>query len=120
MIVMMEMNTTKTGSFNRNRKLSKAYLGTSSRTIYQSPTTTKTQSRKQYACYSKRMIPLSTSLLSVLLALDFGIGAWVGMNYANTTAEKGLQVSLFSACHEYEVCVLNGARKIYFPKHMDL
>lgn len=52
---------------------------------------------------SERMIPLSTSLLSVTLALVFGIGAWVGMNYANTTAEKSLQVSLFSACHDYEV-----------------
>jgi len=61
-------------------------------------------------------IPSKLSMLAVVVTIVFGIGAWVGMNYANSYARKGYQLALFGACHDYEVCSdIESPRFVIFP-----
>ncbi|KAI0386467.1 hypothetical protein F5Y04DRAFT_123085 [Hypomontagnella monticulosa] len=56
---------------------------------------------KAQSFFNQKVIPAST-VISLVAMLIFGVGAWVGMNYANSYAEKSYDLALFSACHDYE------------------
>ncbi|KAI0127697.1 hypothetical protein BJ170DRAFT_683530 [Xylariales sp. AK1849] len=58
------------------------------------------ESKKKYRWPS--FTPNTLALTALVLALIFGTGSWVGMNYANSYAKKSYDLDLFSACHDYE------------------
>jgi hypothetical protein len=57
---------------------------------------------KAWSFLVQRLVPVS-ALLGLILVFAFGIGTWVGMNYANSYSKKQYDIALFGACHDYEV-----------------
>ncbi|KAJ0422725.1 hypothetical protein BJY00DRAFT_279336 [Aspergillus carlsbadensis] len=60
-----------------------------------------TLASKAWSFFLQKVDPIS-GFLGLVLAFVFGIGAWVGMNYANTYSKQQYNIALFSACHDYE------------------
>ncbi|KAL2846493.1 hypothetical protein BJX68DRAFT_240676 [Aspergillus pseudodeflectus] len=56
---------------------------------------------KAWAFFVQKLVPVS-AVLGLILVFAFGIGAWVGMNYANSYSKKQYDIALFGACHDYE------------------
>ncbi|KAJ0413978.1 hypothetical protein BJY00DRAFT_319267 [Aspergillus carlsbadensis] len=54
-----------------------------------------------WALFVDRVVPI-TGFLGLILVLTFGIGTWVGMNYANSYSKRQYDLALFAACHEYK------------------
>ena len=50
---------------------------------------------------------LSVGCIALLLALVFGIGAWVGQNYANKYAKESYELSLWGLCADHEVGIMS-------------
>ncbi|KIA75883.1 hypothetical protein HK57_00325 [Aspergillus ustus] len=58
-------------------------------------------SSKTWDFFVQKLVPIC-GFLGLILAVAFGIGAWIGMNYANSYSKKQYDIALFSACHDYE------------------
>jgi hypothetical protein len=50
----------------------------------------------------------TVSLLALFAAVAFGVGAWIGMNYANKYSTMSYQLAMWGTCHDHDV-------SIYFP-----
>ncbi|KAL2834644.1 hypothetical protein BJY01DRAFT_252965 [Aspergillus pseudoustus] len=57
---------------------------------------------KAWVFFVEKVIPIS-GFLGLVLVFAFGVGAWAGMNYANSYAKKQYDIALFGACHDYKV-----------------
>jgi hypothetical protein len=42
-------------------------------------------------------------IASLLLALAFGVGAWVGMNMQYKQGDKGLELTIWALCADHKV-----------------
>ncbi|KAL3449663.1 hypothetical protein BJX65DRAFT_27774 [Aspergillus insuetus] len=60
-----------------------------------------TLASKAWTFFVHKFVPFSGAL-GLILVFVFGIGAWVGMNYANSYSKKQYDIAVFGACHEYE------------------
>lgn len=49
---------------------------------------------------------IGVAVAGLTMSLVFGVGAWLGMNYANSYARKSYQLDLYGVCHDYEVCAI--------------
>jgi hypothetical protein len=61
-----------------------------------------TLASKAWSFFVHKLVPIA-GFLGLILVFVFGIGAWVGMNYANSYSKKQYDIAVFGACHEYEV-----------------
>ncbi|KAL2825516.1 hypothetical protein BJY01DRAFT_157318 [Aspergillus pseudoustus] len=56
---------------------------------------------KAWDFFVQKLVPIA-GFLGLVLTCAFGIGAWAGMNYANSYSKKQYDIALFGACHDYE------------------
>jgi hypothetical protein len=61
-----------------------------------------TVASRAWTFFVQKLVPIA-GFLGLVLAFAFGIGAWMGMNYANSYSKKQYDIALFGACHDYEV-----------------
>lgn len=72
------------------------------RTLYQTaPSNTGTSPKRFWSFLNVTNSTLTCTALGV--ALVFGVGAWVGQNYANSYARKSYELSLWGICVDHQV-----------------
>lgn len=56
--------------------------------------------RKEFVLLAATTVITSLALFA---AVAFGVGAWVGMNFANKYAVGSYQLALWGTCHDHDV-----------------